>query len=114
MNVHPAKILLALLAAPLAAASAWLVGAVAKYGVHLDKSGVNAAFVAGAAGAIALVAKLIHDVEKRLVRDRVVTPKQVAEATAAADQVIAEVDPRRIDPAGPSSPPQPWELPPNG
>ena len=64
-TIHPTKIILTLLAPFLMGASAWLVGAAGKYGLHLDKSGVNALATAAAAGALVIVVKLIHDLEKR-------------------------------------------------
>lgn len=63
--IHPTKIALTLISPPLAALSAWLVASAGKYGLHLDQSGVNALAVSGAAGALGLIAKLIHDVERR-------------------------------------------------
>lgn len=57
------KLILGLLTPVVAAASAWLVAALAKYGVHLDPSGVNALAVAGATAGAAAMVKLIHDVE---------------------------------------------------
>lgn len=63
MSLNPAKLLLGLLTPLIAAASAWLVAAAAKYGVHLDPSGVNALGVAGATAGAAAMVKLIHDVE---------------------------------------------------
>lgn len=64
-SIHPTKVKLAILTPILAAGSAWLCAAVAKYGIHLDPSGVNAALVTGAAAAAGVGVKLIHDVETR-------------------------------------------------
>ena len=82
------KTVLTLLTPVIAAGSAWLCAAAAKYGVHLDQSGVNALAVAGATAGTAAMVKLIHDLEKR---------KQARETraflTPAADAVVA-VDPQ--------------------
>lgn len=80
------KLILAILGPPIAAGSAWLVGAVGKYGIHLDKSGINALMVAGATGAIALVVKLIHDVEKK--------NPAVTQDLATVERAAAETDPQ--------------------
>jgi hypothetical protein len=71
----------------IAAGAAWLCAAAAKYGVHLDQSGVNALAVAGATAGTAAMVKLIHDLEKR---------KQVQVALAAvkpAEATVVAVDP---------------------
>lgn len=58
------KLLLAVTAAPIAAATGWLVAAVGKYGISLSPSGVTAAFVAGTTLAGAVAVKLIHDLDR--------------------------------------------------
>jgi hypothetical protein len=63
MNLDPTKTILGLLTPVVAAASGWLVAAAAKYGIHLDPSGVNALGVAGVTAGAAAMVKLIHDVE---------------------------------------------------
>lgn len=63
------KLILGLLTPLIAALAAWLTAAVAKYGVHLDQSGVNAALVTGASAGIAVMLKLIHDVETDVDKD---------------------------------------------
>lgn len=62
-DLNPTKLILGVLTPFVSAASAWLVAAAAKYGVHLDPSGVNALGVAGATAGAAAMMKLIHDVE---------------------------------------------------
>jgi hypothetical protein len=69
MRVNPTKLVLGVLAAPITALSAWLTASVAKYGVHLDASGVNAALIAGATCGITVMVKLIHDVETTIEHD---------------------------------------------
>jgi hypothetical protein len=69
MSVNPTKLVLGVLAAPITALSAWLTASVAKYGVHLDASGVNAALIAGATCGITVMVKLIHDVETTIEHD---------------------------------------------
>ena len=63
MNINPTKLVLGLLAPLIVAASAWISAAVAKYGVHLDPTGIVSLATAGATAGIAVVLKLIHDVE---------------------------------------------------
>lgn len=63
--MNPTKLILGLLTPLIAAGSAWLAGAAAKYGLHLDASGVNALGVAGATAGAAALVKLIHDVEAK-------------------------------------------------
>lgn len=65
MNLNPTKLVLGLLTPFIAAASAWLAAAAAKYGVHLDPAGINALGVAGATAGAAAMVKLIHDVESK-------------------------------------------------
>jgi hypothetical protein len=76
------KVVLTLLTPVIAAGAAWLCAAAAKYGVHLDQSGVNALAVAGATAGVAAMVKLIHDLEKR---------KQMQVALAAAQPIGAAV-----------------------
>jgi hypothetical protein len=64
MSLNHTKAGLGVLAPLVTALSAWLTASVAKYGVHVDASGVNAALVSGATCGIAVMVKLIHDVEK--------------------------------------------------
>jgi hypothetical protein len=64
MSLNRTKASLGVLAPLVTALSAWLTASVAKYGVHVDASGVNAALVSGATCGIAVMVKLIHDVEK--------------------------------------------------
>lgn len=64
MSLNHTKATLGVLAPLVTALSAWLTASVAKYGVHVDASGVNAALVSGATCGIAVMVKLIHDVEK--------------------------------------------------
>lgn len=64
MSLDHTKAGLGVLAPLVTALSAWLTASVAKYGVHVDASGVNAALVSGATCGIAVMVKLIHDVEK--------------------------------------------------
>lgn len=44
----------------LTAASAWLTGAVAKYGIHLDQTGITSTATAGAVGAAAAAIHWLH------------------------------------------------------
>jgi len=80
-QLHPTKAVIALVTVPATAGAAWLTAAVGKYGVHLSKSGVAALAIAGAASAVTLGVKLIHDVEA----------KHPGVARAVAD--VAELDP---------------------
>ena len=67
MNLN--KTILGLLTPLITAGAAWLTASVAKYGVHLDQSGVNAALVTGAAAGLSVMIKLIHDVESDLTKE---------------------------------------------
>ncbi len=78
--MNPKSVVLAVFGPFIAAGSAWLCSAVGKYGVHLDKSGVNALAVAGATAAVGLILKLIHELER----------KQPA-ATAAVESAVVAV-----------------------
>jgi hypothetical protein len=89
------KVILTLLTPIIAAGAAWLCATAAKYGVHLDQSGVNALAVAGATAGTAAMLKLIHDLEKRkqvqIAYSKVVQP--VERAVVAADpQAAAQVE----------------------
>jgi hypothetical protein len=64
MSLNPTKLLLGIATPIVAAGSAWLAAAAAKYGIHLDASGINALGIAGATAGAAAMVKLIHDVEK--------------------------------------------------
>jgi hypothetical protein len=83
MRLNPTKTSLGVLAPLVTALSAWLTASVAKYGVHVDPSGVNAALVAGATCGIAVMVKLIHDVEE--------DPK-IKAVSADADVVASAVE----------------------
>jgi hypothetical protein len=83
MRLNPTKLVLGVLAPLITALSAWLAASVAKYGVHVDPSGVNAALVSGATCGIAVMVKLIHDVEE--------DPK-VRAVSADADTVASAVE----------------------
>lgn len=64
-SIHPAKLALGIITPLITAGAAWLCAAVAKWGVHLDPTGVASVATAGASGAVAVALKLIHDVESR-------------------------------------------------
>lgn len=70
------KLVLGLLGPFVTAGSGWLAGAVGKYGMHLDKSGINALGVAGATAGASFVLKLIHDLVSGVERK---DPKLAAE-----------------------------------
>jgi hypothetical protein len=91
MSTNQIKWILGLLAPLIAAAAAWLTAAVAKYGVHLDPSGVNAALVAGATGGLAVMVKLIHDVESKVDHD--VDTKLPAPDAQLIDGVLKQLEP---------------------
>ncbi len=91
MSTNQIKWILGLLAPLIAAAAAWLTAAVAKYGVHLDPSGVNAALVAGATGGLAVMVKLIHDVESKVDHD--VDAKLPAADAQLIDGVLKQLEP---------------------
>lgn len=65
MTIHPTKLLLGFLTPLITAGAAWLAAAAAKYGVHLDPTGVSSVATAGATAGAAAMLKLIHDVEAR-------------------------------------------------
>jgi hypothetical protein len=83
--MNPTKLFIGLLTPIAAAGAAWLCGAVAKYGIHLDPSGVNTLAAAGAAGAVGIAAKLIHDVET----EHPAIGRDLAAAAAAANAAAA-------------------------
>ncbi len=91
MSVNPTKLVLGVLAAPITALSAWLTASVAKYGVHLDPSGVNAALIAGATCGITVVVKLIHDVEVSVEHDA--KAKETIDDANVIAGVIERADP---------------------
>lgn len=86
------KLILGLLTPVVAAASAWLVAALAKYGVHLDPSGVNALAVAGATAGAAAMVKLIHDVEHKPAVVAVVG--DASKVAGSVDQALVAADPK--------------------
>jgi hypothetical protein len=92
MSLNPTKLLLGIAAPFIAAGAAWLTAAAAKYGIHLDQSGINAFGVAGATAGAAVMVKLIHDVETK---SKVL--QVVGAVTADAAPVLAAVE--TADPA---------------
>ena len=94
MSINPTKLILGLATVPLAAGSAWLCGSAAKYGLHLDPSGVNAIAAAGLAGGVAVGVKLVHDVESELEKR---DPKLAA--AVGADLKVAEQAATATDPS---------------
>lgn len=88
-DIHPTKLLLAVIGAPLSVGVGWLCGAVAKYGIHLDPSGVNALATTGVVAGAGVVVKLIHDVEAKAG----VTPEQIAKIEQAALRGAVRADP---------------------
>lgn len=58
------KLILTVLTPVAAAGAAWLAGAVAKYGIHLDATGQTALATAGAAAGAAAMVKLLHEAGK--------------------------------------------------
>lgn len=81
--MNPTKLILGVLTPLIAAGSAWLVAAAAKYGLHLDPSGVNALAVTGATAGTAAMVKLIHDVEHK---------PHVAAVIGDAEKVVGAVE----------------------
>ena len=112
------KLILTVLTPFIAAGSAWLVAAAAKYGVHLDASGVNALGVAGATAGTAAMLKLIHDLEKRAQQREHLAA--VAPAPAVTPTPLSVPGPTRLVPdphplanIQPASPPSVGNQPPS-
>jgi hypothetical protein len=98
MRLNPTKLCLGVLAPLITALSAWLAASVAKYGVHVDPSGVNAALVSGATCGIAVMVKLIHDVEEDpKVKAVSADAEIVAKAVEQADPLIHQAVQRAIE-----------------
>jgi hypothetical protein len=98
MRLNPTKLCLGVLAPLITALSAWLTASIAKYGVHLDPSGVNAALVSGATCGIAVMVKLIHDVEEDpKVKAVSADAEIVARAVEQADPLIHQAVQRAIE-----------------
>lgn len=85
-NLNPTKLILAIFTPLVAAGAGWLTAASAKYGVHLDPSGVNALAVAGVTAGAAAMVKLIHDVETAPTVEKI-----VHEITGDAAPLVAAV-----------------------
>jgi hypothetical protein len=98
MRLNSTKLCLGVLAPLITALSAWLAASVAKYGVHVDPSGVNAALVSGATCGIAVMVKLIHDVEEDpKVKAVSADAEIVAKAVEQADPLIHQAVQRAIE-----------------
>lgn len=98
MRLNSTKLCLGVLAPLITALSAWLAASVAKYGVHVDPSGVNAALVTGATCGIAVMVKLIHDVEEDpKVKAVSADAEIVARAVEQADPLIHQAVQRAIE-----------------
>lgn len=91
MSIHPAKLLLGILTPFVMAGSAWLTAAAAKYGIHLDPSGVNAFGIAGATAGTAVMVKLIHDVETNPKVEKVI--HEVERTVAPEIKAVEVADP---------------------
>lgn len=87
--MNPTKLTLGLLGPVIAAASAWLSAAVAKYGVHASKAGIATAIGAGVVAGVSLVLKLIHDVETTGKPNLASDAKAAQDAAAKTDPALA-------------------------
>lgn len=73
----------------LSAAAAWLSGAVAKYGLHLDPTGIVALTTTGAVGAVTAIVKWLHGRQSPFLLEMEALAQKTEATVVKADPALA-------------------------